>query len=100
MLPHIGNSGSSTDRVHIDVTIAVLAVSVLHDFKNVTRHVMTEDDPEIIYSKHSGDYLVDGERLELDFVHFPALRREAQRLCHSDDTVWRDFIAFSVLRGV
>lgn len=100
MLPLIGNSHSSNGRVYINVTIVVLAVTVLHDFKNVKRLIMTEDDPEIIYSEHSGDYLVDGERLELDFVHFPALRREAQRLCHSDDTVWRDFIAFSVLRGV
>ncbi len=52
--------------------------------------------PEMI-----GLYLADlATPSKLDFVHFPALRREAQRLCHSDDTVWRDFIAFSVLRGV
>ncbi|MFU8823899.1 transposase, partial [Yoonia sp.] len=28
-------------------------------------------------------------RSELDFVHFSALRREAQCLCHSGDAVWR-----------
>lgn len=26
---------------------------------------MAEDQPEIIYSEHSGDYLVNGERLEV-----------------------------------
>ena len=53
---------------------------------------MNDNDPEIIYSDRSGDYLVDGERLEVRIYKTDRHPDWVLEVVNSDgtSTVWKD----------